>query len=172
MDNDFRPMRRMRQQLSDEGAIGILQHATSGVLSLIGDNGYPYGVPVSHVYHAGHLYFHSAIRGHKVDAIRSCDKASFTVIDKDEVHPEKYTTYFRSVICFGRLRIIDDDDEKMSTLRMLGKRFAPPSVFGGLQQEEEALQKEIKKGFRALVMLDFKIEHITGKEAKELVHAH
>ena len=98
---DFRPMRRNRQQLSEEESIEILQKATSGVLALLGDNGYPYAVPISYVYADGKIYFHSALSGHKVDAIRSCDKASFCVIEQDDVQPKKYTTFFRSVIAFG-----------------------------------------------------------------------
>ena len=89
--SDFREMRRKRQQLSEEESIGILQKATAGTLALLGDNGYPYAVPISYVYANGKLYFHNSLSGHKVDAIRNCDKASFCVIDKDDVQPEKYT---------------------------------------------------------------------------------
>ena len=82
-------MRRHRQQLSCEESIGILKKATSGTLALLGDGGYPYAVPISYVYDEGKLYFHSAKSGHKVDAIRSCDKASFCVIEQDVIQPEK-----------------------------------------------------------------------------------
>ena len=68
---EFREMRRKRQQLSEEESIGILQRATSGTLALLGDNGYPYAIPISYVYSDGNLYFHSALSGHKVDAIRN-----------------------------------------------------------------------------------------------------
>ena len=112
---EFRSMRRKRQQLSEAESIEILRKSTSGTLALLGDNGYPYAVPISYVYADGKLYFHSALSGHKVDAIRNCDKASFCVIDKDDVQPEKYTTYFRSVIAFGRIHIIEDDQEKLET---------------------------------------------------------
>jgi len=74
--NEFREMRRKRQQLSNEDSVGILQRATSGTLALLGDNGYPYAVPISYVYSDGKLYFHSALSGHKVDAIRNYKKAS------------------------------------------------------------------------------------------------
>ena len=65
----FREMRRKRQQLSEVESIGILQKATAGTLALLGDNDYPYAVPISYVYHERKLYFHSALAGHKVDAI-------------------------------------------------------------------------------------------------------
>ncbi len=159
---EFRSMRRKRQQLSEEKSIEILRKSTSGTLALLGDNGYPYAVPISYVYAEGKLYFHSALSGHKIDAIRNCDKASFCVIDQDEVHPEKYTTYFRSVIAFGRIHIIEDEKEKLVTARLLGDRYNP--------NQEEALQKEIEKGLSRMVMIRFDIEHLTGKEAIELVN--
>jgi hypothetical protein len=154
-------MRRKRQQLSEEKSIGILQKSTAGTLALLGDNGYPYAVPISYVYADGKLYFHSALSGHKIDAIRNCDKASFCVIDKDDVQPEKYTTYFCSVIAFGRIHIIEDHKEKLETARMLGDRYNP--------NQEEALQKELEKGLSRMVMIQFDIEHLTGKQAIELV---
>ena len=160
--SNFREMRRKRQQLSEEESIGILQKATAGTLALLGDNGYPYAVPISYVYADGKLYFHSALSGHKVDAIRNCDKASFCVIDKDDVQPEKYTTYFRSVIAFGRIHIIEDAQEKLETARLLGDRYNP--------NQEEALQKELEKGLSRMVMIRFDIEYLTGKEAIELVN--
>ena len=96
--SEFREMRRKRQQLSNEESVAILEKATAGTLALLGDGDYPYAVPISYVYHEGKLFFHSALAGHKVDAIRKCEKASFCVIEQDDVQPKKYTTFFRSVI--------------------------------------------------------------------------
>ena len=158
---EFRAMRRKRQQLSEEESITILQKSTAGTLALLGDNDYPYAVPISYVYNDGRLYFHSALSGHKVDAIRKCDKASFCVIDKDDVQPERYTTFFRSVIAFGRIHIIEDEQEKFETARLLGDRYNP--------NQEEALQKELEHGFARMLMIRFDIEHLTGKEAIELI---
>ena len=157
----FRPMRRFRQQLSDDESVGILKKATSGTLALLGDNGYPYAVPISYVYAEGKLYFHSALSGHKVDAIRNCDKASFCVIEQDIIHPKEYTTYFRSVIAFGRIHIVEDDAEKLSAARLLSERYNPG--------DEEGFQKELEKGFARMLGIRFDIEHLTGKEAIELV---
>ena len=154
-------MRRKRQQLSEEESIEILRKATAGTLALLGDGGYPYAVPISYVYANGKLYFHSALSGHKVDAIRNFDKASFCVIEKDDVQPERYTTFFRSVIAFGRIHIIEDEQEKQETARLLGDRYNP--------NQEEALQKELEHGFTRMLMIRFDIEHLTGKQAIELV---
>lgn len=162
--SEFRPMRRKRQELAQEESIAILQKATSGTLALLGDNGYPYAVPISYVYHEGKLYFHSAVEGHKVDAIRQCDKASFCVIEQDEVHPERYTTFFRSVIAFGKIHIIEDETEKLQMARMLGNRYNP--------DQDEALQKELENGLARMLMIRFDIEHLTSKEAKELMNKH
>ncbi|MBR0182608.1 MAG: NimIJ family nitroimidazole resistance protein [Bacteroidaceae bacterium] len=159
--SNFRPMRRHRQQLSNEENIAILQKATAGTLALLGDEGYPYAVPISYVYNEGKLYFHSALSGHKVDAIRNYDRASFCVIEQDDVQPKKYTTFYRSVIAFGRIHIIEDEQEKLATARMLGNRYNP--------NDEESLQKEMEKGFSRMLMLRFDIEHLTGKEAIELM---
>ena len=157
----FRPMRRFRQQLSDDESVGILKKTTSGTLALLGDNGYPYAVPISYVYAEGKLYFHSALSGHKVDAIRNCDKASFCVIEQDNIHPKEFTTYFRSVIAFGRIHIVEDDAEKLWAARLLSERYNPG--------DEEGFQKELEKGFARMLVIRFDIEHLTGKEAIELV---
>ena len=159
--SNFREMRRKRQQLSEEESVGILQRATAGTLALLGDDDYPYAVPISYVYHEGKLFFHSALAGHKIDAIRKCDKASFCVIDRDDIQPEKYTTFFRSVIAFGRIHIIEDEMEKLETARMLGNRYHP--------NDDEALQKEIENGLSRMLAIRFDIEHLTGKEAIELM---
>lgn len=154
-------MRRFKQLLSDEESIEILCATTSGVLSLCGTGGMPYGVPLSHVYENGKLYFHSALNGHKVDLIKQNSNASFTVIAKDEIHPETFTTYFRSVIVFGKVQIIEDDAKKKGILEVLGRRCNP--------NDDESLGHEIKNGFNRCLALEMTIERITGKQAIELV---
>ena len=158
---EFREMRGKRQQLSDEESYSILQKATSGTLALLGDGGYPYAVPISYVYSEGKLYFHSALSGHKVDAIRSCDRASFCVVAQDDVKPALYTTFFRSVIAFGRIHIVDDEAEKLAAARLLGNRYNP--------HQDEALQKELENGLARMLVIRLDIEHLTGKESIELV---
>ena len=157
----FREMRRKRQLLSMKDCAAILERGTSGVLALSGDNGYPYAVPLSYVYEQGKLYFHSAKSGHKLDAIRRCAKASFCVIDQDEIIPEKYTTYFRSVIVFGTVRIVEEDQEKQQAAELLALKYSPG-------ESEESRAAEIKGAWERLCMLELSIEHMSGKEAKEL----
>lgn len=157
----FRKMRRLRQLLPETESVELLRRMTSGVLALEGDGGYPYAVPLSYVYHEGKLYFHSALQGHKIDAVRRNAKASFCVVAQDEVVAEEFTTYFRSVIAFGRIRIIDDDGEKKAALRLLGGKYSPA--------DWEGCEREIAKDFSRVCILGLTVEHLSGKEAIELV---
>lgn len=157
----FRDMRRKKQLLSAEETIAVFENGTSGTLALSGDDGYPYAVPISYVYSDGKLYFHSATAGHKIDAIKGYDKASFCVIAGDEVVPEKYTTYFRSAIAFGRIRIIEDDNMKHSAIRMLAEKYS--------SAHREGIEHEIKREYKRFTMIEMDIEHMTGKEAIELI---
>ncbi|MDY3971899.1 MAG: pyridoxamine 5'-phosphate oxidase family protein [Clostridia bacterium] len=156
----FREMRRKNQLLTDEECIEILNSSTSGTLALLGDNDYPYSLPISYVYNDGKLYFHSALTGHKIDAINMHSKASFCVIAQDKVVPEKYTTYFRSVIAFGKICVIDNDAEKLRAIEILAEKYSP--------QLAEGRKKEIEDNFSRMCMIELDIEHMTGKEAKEL----
>lgn len=160
----FREMRRKNQALSMEESAAVLTRGTSGVLALSGDNGYPYAVPISYVYDGARIYFHCAKAGHKLDAIKRDNKASFCVIDKDEVIPEEYTTYFRSVIVFGTIRAIQDEQEKREAIEKLALKYAP---------EDTAVRRKsaIDREWEPLCMLEMTIEHLTGKEAIELVRA-
>lgn len=122
---EFRKMRRFRQQLDTEECEKILSESTSGTLALLGDGGYPYAIPLSHVYVNGKIYFHSAKSGHKVDAIKSCDKTSYCVVATDDVKPSEFTTYFRSVIAFGKIHIVESEEERLSAAMSLGEKFNP-----------------------------------------------
>lgn len=121
----FREMRRKRQMLSTDECIEILNKGTSGVLALLGDNDYPYAVPISYVYCNSKIYFHGAKSGHKIDAIKKCSKASFCVIDQDNIVPEEYTTYFRSVIAFGNIHIMENETEIRKAIECLAKKYYP-----------------------------------------------
>lgn len=160
----FRDMRRKKQLLPQDMTEEILRRGTSGVLALAGDGGYPYAVPISYVYDGEKLYFHCAKNGHKLDAIRREDKASFCVIAQDRIVPEEFTTYFRSVIAFGRIRVLEDETEKQSAIEKLALKYAPDSTL-------EDRQREIQREWIPLCMLEMTIDHLTGKEAIELVRA-
>lgn len=156
----FREMRRKRQMLSDRESIAVLSRMTHGTLALSGDDGYPYAVPVSYVYSDGKILFHSALKGHKIDAIMRNDKVSFCVVERDEVKPAEFTTYFRSVIVFGRARILSDDAQKLSALRLLAGKYSPG---------DPGTEAEISRGFDRLHMIEIDIKHLSGKESIEFV---
>lgn len=158
----FREMRRKKQKLSKEECDRILYNGTSGVLALHGDDGYPYAVPVSYVYDGEKLLFHSAKNGHKIDAIIKNAAASFCVIDQDQIVPEEYTTYFRSIIAFGRIRILEDDAEKRSAIEKLAVKYAPDDT---AENRNNAIDRE----WKLLCMMEMEIEHLTGKQAIEMI---
>lgn len=160
---EFRKMRRHRQELSASECEIILDRCTSGVLALCGDGGYPYAVPISYVHDGKRLFFHSARKGHKIDSVKQCNQASFCVVERDDVHPDEYTTYFRSVIVFGRITIVEDEAKRMQALLMLGNRYNPGN--------DKALACEMAKAAAHTIVLQLDIEHVTGKEAIELARA-
>ena len=157
----FRKMRRSRQQMRLSDSRAVLERGTFGVLALEGDGGYPYAVPMSYAYREGKIYFHAAREGHKLDAIARCPKASFCVVDQDKIVPEEFTTYYRSAIAFGRIRVAEDPEEILTGLRALGEKYSP-----GLDQK---LQEEIDQNLAAVRVLVLTVEHLTGKQAKELL---
>ena len=164
----FRPMRRIGQQISTEECAGILGRATSGVLGVYGDDGYPYTVPLSFVYTPGGeglgtIGFHCARTGHKIDAIRRNEKVSFAVIDRDEVMPRERTTRFCSVIAFGRARILEGDEALRRAANAVGAKYSAGY--------EDLYRQETEDTIRAgtLCCVEITIDHMTGKIGKELL---
>lgn len=158
----FRPMRRHKQQLSEEETLQLVRHGKTAVLGVIGDDGYPYTVPVNYVYEDGKVFFHCAKEGHKLDAIAGCDKVSLCVVGQDDVVPEELTTYFRSVVLFGRARVLEGDEEKFHAAELLWLKYAGAKGF---------VDQEIRKYWDTLCCVEITIEHMTGKECIELTRA-
>lgn len=158
----FRKMRREKQSLSEAETIEILASCTSGVLAVAGENDYPYAVPLSFVYNDGKLFFHSAKTGYKIDSIANNDKVSFCVIKADNVIQKSFTTQFRSVIVFGRARILTNDAEKKYALECLVEKYSPDYIPEG--------QAEIERSLNSVCVVEVKIEHMTGKAATEIIN--
>lgn len=131
------------------------------MLAVLGDSGYPYAVPLSYVYAEGRLYFHCAKTGHKLDSIAREPRVSFCVVDQDQIVPEEYTTYFRSVIVFGRASVIDDDEGRRKAAELLAQKYCP-------EETAEGVAAEIDRFWRTLCLVELVPEHISGKEAIEL----
>lgn len=154
----FRNMRRKNSQLSERECIEILTSEPRGVLALIGDYDYPYTVPMSHVYVDGKIYFHGAKTGHKHDAIKRHEKASYCVVDSGVKAKDSWWYTFRSVVVFGKIRIITDRDEKIDKLIHLGDKFFPT--------HEDTLD-EINRLLDKTEVFEITIDHMSGKRVEE-----
>lgn len=154
----FREMRRAKQQLSREECEEVLASAPRGVLSVLGENGYPYGVPLNFMWHEGKLYFHGAREGHKLDALAAHDKASFTVLDEGTREEGQWWLTFRSVIVFGRVRRIEDEARAREILMLIGQRYFPP---------EKDVAESVEHSMPRVAMLEMCIDHLSGKRVQE-----
>ena len=141
----FRELRRKKQALSGAECEAVLERGTHGVLALAGDDGYPYAVPLSYLYADGKLVFHCAKAGHKMDAVARCNKASFCVVDRDQVVPE-------------------DEGEKRAAIDALARRYFPGDT-------AEHRQADIDREWAGVALLELAVEHLSGKQATELLQA-
>ena len=155
----FRKMRRSPQALSREEMIDLLKTETRGVMSVHGDDGYPYGVPINHFYNDedGKLYFHGAKFGHRVDAVKSDPKVSYCVYGGEYKDEGDWAYRVKSVIVFGRAELIEDTAEIERISRLLCEKFPGP---------QEYVEKEIEKDTKNTLLIAIKIEDMNGK----LVH--
>lgn len=156
----FREITRKNRAISTDESISILKTEPRGVLSVIGDEGYPYGMPMNHYYNEedGAIYFHQGKQGHRLDAIRQNAKASYCVIDKGEEVPNSWVKIFKSVIVFGKIEVIDDLDTIIDISTKLSHKFT---------SDDEFIKEEIEKYAKATLLLKLSIEHISGKRVKE-----
>ena len=153
-------MRRIKQQLSDAEAQEILAKAKRGVLSVVGDDGWPYGIWLNPHFRRedGRIYFHGAKEGHKIDALRRDARVSFTVIDDGVQDDGGWAYTFRSVVVFGRIEFVEDQAFALELCRELACRFNP---------SEEEIEKEIQIAGARVQVLCLIPEHITGKRVHE-----
>ena len=156
----FRKMRRFKQQITDAECIEILKNTKRGVLSLLGEDGYPYGIPIDHWYceEDGRIYFHGAKEGHKIDAIKACDKASYCVYDEGYRKEGEWALNITSVITFGRIRLVEDEDTARKICTELVRKFT---------DDQDYLEKELQNAFPRVQCLELIPEHMTGKLINE-----
>lgn len=167
MKNDFRQMRRIGKSLDINACKEILNKCAEGFLSVIGENGYPYGVPVNYAYvendgEIGSIYFHGAIEGQKYDAMKKCDKVSFCVIEKKDIKPSEFTTDYKSAICFGKVKEITDEKEKFDGLMKLIEVLTPNHIKEG-EEYIKFTSTNGEKRINKTGMFKIEIEHLTGK---------
>ena len=156
----FRPMRRFRQQISDAECLRILREETRGVLSMLGENGYPYGIPLNHWYNPedGKLYFHGAKEGHKLDALRKDNRVSYCVWDAGYRREGEWALNVNSVVVFGRITPVTDEEKAREIGRNLCLKFT---------DDEAYIEHELRNSLPRVLCLELTIEHMTGKLVNE-----
>ena len=151
----FREMRSKANMLTNEEVENILKTSPNGTLALYGENGYPYSVPVNFVYSDGKIYFHGAAEGYKLDCMKKDPHVSFSVIGKDDIAKENFTTLFSSVIAFGTIRVIDTMEERIPVLEAMVGKYSAEFMESG--------KELISKGCGS-VAYELTIDHMTGKK--------
>ena len=151
----FREMRSKANMLTNEEVENILKTSPNGTLALYGENGYPYSVPVNFVYSDGKIYFHGAAEGYKLDCMKKDPHVSFSVIGKDDIAKENFSTLFSSVIAFGTIRVIDTMEEKIPVLEARVGKYSAEFMESG--------KELIRKGCGS-VAYELTIDHMTGKK--------
>ena len=156
----FRRMRRFNQALSDEECKSILKTEKRATLAVNGDDGYPYALPVDFYYDEedNKIYFHGAKEGHKIDAIKNYDKASFCVYDSGYRKEGEWALNINSVIVFGKIRLVTDEELARKICTKLVQKFT---------DDQEYLEKELKNALPRVQCLELEIEHMTGKLVNE-----
>lgn len=156
----FRQMKRINQQLSKEDCIELLKNEKRGVLSVIGDDEYPYGIPLDFLYDENEnmIYFQGCNSGHKIDAIRKNNKVSFCIYDNGQIEEGDIGLTLKSVIVFGRINIVKNSEKTLNICRRLNKKF---------NFDEESIEYEIQKFANVVTALALTPEHITGKFINE-----
>lgn len=156
----FRELVRQNKKLPMEDCVSVLESETRGVLSVQGDDGYPYGMPMNHFYNAedGCIYFHCGKVGHRLDALRRCDKVSFCVYDQGYRNEGEWAYNVKSVIAFGRMELIEDMEQIVRITRLLSLKFI---------RDEEHIRREIEQSAHRTLLMKLVPEHICGKLVNE-----
>ena len=156
----FRSIRKKKNDIGAEAAEQLLLRCRRGVLALNGMEGYPYAIPINFYFDKENrkIYFHGAKAGHKIDALRACDKACFTVYGNETVKEEAWAPFMQSAVVFGRCRLMENGPETMARLKQLAMKYYP---------QEQLADEEIAKAGRAAQLFEIEIEHISGKEVQE-----
>jgi hypothetical protein len=153
-DQPVREMRRQDRQTSDQEARELLTSGEYGVLSTVGPDGEPYGVPISYAFRGDEIVFHSAPEGRKLDNLTSGARASFCVVGATQVIPEMFGTRYQSAIASGEVRELFGD-EKILALGWLVEKYAPNFIKQGAEYIDGAHAKTR--------VFSLRVRHLTGK---------
>jgi len=143
-----------------EECIHILKTEKRGVLSVIGDEEYPYGMPMNHFYNVedGKIYFHCGKKGHRLDSLKKNDKVSFCTYDEGYQNPGEWALNIKSVIVFGKIKVVDDIKRVEDIATKLSYKFT---------KDDEYIKNEVEKFAKATLLLELTPEHICGKTVEE-----
>lgn len=159
-----RPMRRKDRQLSAADARAILAKGTHGVLSVVGDGGWPYAVPMNYTVMGTQIYLHCARAGYKLDAIARDDRVCFTVVTQAQVIPAHITTLYESVVVLGRAQVVTAEEERLAALGSL------IDTLGDVTPEIKA--QYLAKKAKNTTLLRIQPLQITGKASRVLRPGH
>lgn len=156
----FKELRRIDKKLDNNETIKLLETERRGVLSVLCDNGYPYGVPINYIYNKeeNKIYFHGSKEGQKADSIKKCDKVCFTVYGNQTIKQENWAPYLQSAVAFGRCHIIEDKQRTIELVKSFARKYYP---------NEELIDKEIALTGKVVTIYEIEIEYITGKQIQE-----
>lgn len=156
----FRTIRKKKNELNKNATEDLLQSSRRGVLAVNGDDGYPYAIPVNYVYdrEAQKIYFHGARAGHKVDALKACDKVCFTVYGNETIKEEAWAPFLQSTVVFGRCHLLEAGERATALLKQFAMKYYP---------NEQLVDEEIARAGKAAQLFEIEIEHLSGKEVQE-----
>ena len=152
----MRAMRRKDKEIGTDEAINLLTNCEYGVLSTVGNDGQPYGVPLNYTYKDNCIYFHCALKGHKIDNIDDNPKVSFCTVGNTEVLPSEFSTNYVSAVAFGVASEVQGT-ERYDALVLLLEKFSPGFIEEG--------KKYIEKLDKVTKVIKIQIQHISGKKA-------
>jgi len=150
-------LRRKEKMMSKEETLEILKNGREGVLATLGEDGYPYAVPLNYACHIENIYFHCAKTGHKIDNLAHHPKVSFCVVVDAEIIPDKFSTRFKSVIAFGKAVEVFEDEKEAGLLAMV-QRYSSEYLEEG--------KKYIASDMHKTKVFKIEIEHMTGKATR------
>ena len=153
----FRKIRKIKNEIDKDAVDSLLRSCRRGVLSMNGEDGYPYAIPVNYYYDEANqkIYFHGAKAGYKVDCLNRNDKVCFTVFGNESIKDLEWAPYVQSVVVFGRCHLVDTDNEVLKTFMM---KYYP---------DVDLIDKVIEEDSKFVQMYEISIEHKSGKQVQE-----
>ena len=157
---EFRRIRKKKNEISAEAAEQLLLHCRRGILAMNGVEGYPYAIPINYFYDKENqkIYFHGARAGHKVEALRACDKVCFIVYGNEIIKEEAWAPYIQSVVVFGRCHLVEAGTRAITLLKQFAMKYYP---------DEHLADEEIAQAGKAAQIFEIEIEHFSAKEVQE-----